>query len=367
MMETRRNMLSTGITKREAELILALQEGLPLHPRPFAVIGERLGMTEDAVLRNVGRFFQKGLARTLCAVFDSNRLGYRSALCAASVGPGELERLAPQLARHPGITHCYLRRSLPAGKGKTTGALPVIPNLWVTLTVRARRYPKELAKLRNMLAPGEMAVLPSRRRFKIGMILDPRLRAGTDEPRVPDRSTGTVAAASQRPIRVTPLQQALIRRLRENLPLTPEPFGQAARQAGWPADEALEQLRRWRKTGVLRRIALVVRHRQLGFSANAMCVWSASNAGTLKAGKILAGCRQVTHCYERVPARGFPYNLYAVIHARGVRQLTQAFKRLSDRAGLKNGLILISTRELKRGSPSLFRNKRVCRRRARRE
>ena len=47
-----------------------------------------------------------------------------------------------------------------------------------------------------------------------------------------------------------------------------------ARELGYDPAKLLELLKRWEQAGVIRRIGLVLRHRQLGFSANSMCVWT---------------------------------------------------------------------------------------------
>lgn len=347
-------MTEINISEKDAALLFELQQGLPLERSPFAVIGARLGMTEDAVLSAVGKFLDKGLARTLCAIFDTRRLGYRSALCAVSADADELARFAPQLVSHPGITHCYLRRAIRSEiTGRNRGPR-TIPNLWFTITIRARDYADELRALRKTTAPARMLVLPARRLFKIGMILHPRPDPKTDSRRVTRPSSAAVVAPAQKPIRLTASQQALISRLRESLPLTVKPFDLVAREAGCKPDDVLRQLKRWRKSGALRRVALVASPRRLGFTANAMCVWSAPRERVMRAGRILAQCGYVTHCYERASATAFPYNLYAVIHCRNVRKLKRVFETLTIRTGLKNGLILMSTRELRRESPPLF-------------
>ncbi len=60
----------------QPELLLALQHGLPLVPRPFAALGEPLGMSETAVVDCVTALFECGTARRFGAVFDSRTAGH---------------------------------------------------------------------------------------------------------------------------------------------------------------------------------------------------------------------------------------------------------------------------------------------------
>ena len=149
-----------GWDEKDAGLLLALQRGLPLEPRPFARLGANLNLTEAAVIERVRALFDTGVARRLGGVFDPGRFGFRSTLCAAALPEEDLDALVPQLTPHPGITHCYLR----------TCADEALPNLWFTLTAPVRTFDGELAKLRSIVAPHGLLDLPALRRFKIDVM-----------------------------------------------------------------------------------------------------------------------------------------------------------------------------------------------------
>ena len=84
-----------------------------------------------------------------------------------------------------------------------------------------------------------------------------------------------------------------------------------------------------------------------------MCCWRIEG-DTTEAGRALAACDEVTHCYERPEAPGFPFNLFAMIHARSPEEATAAFARLEAACGLSYGTMLISTREYKKTSMTFF-------------
>lgn len=86
-----------------------IQSHFPIVPRPYAEVGERVGVSEAEVLRRVQALVEAGVIRRIGANFTSRRLGYTSTLCAAHVPPAELERFVEVVNRYPGVTHNYLR------------------------------------------------------------------------------------------------------------------------------------------------------------------------------------------------------------------------------------------------------------------
>lgn len=107
--------------------------------------------------------------------------------------------------------------------------------------------------------------------------------------------------------------------LEKGLPLTPRPWQELAEAAGMTEDEAMACARRWQDDGLIKRMGLVVHHRRLGISANAMVVWNIADERVGAVGRALAEEPAVTLCYRR-PRRlpDWPYNLFCMIH--GVRR-----------------------------------------------
>lgn len=315
----------------DERLLLALQKGLPIDPQPFAKIGEPVGLSGDAVLERVRGWFASGVARRFGAVFDSRSLGYDSTLCAAEIPEVHLAEAAGRIAPHPGITHCYEREGHP--------------NLWFTLTAPAGTLRDEVARVAQMLGFHDVLNLPALRKFKIEAVFG---RDDREEmPRAPAAPTAPVAPLTER-------EKAVVRHLQASIAVSADPFGDVARAVGYGPDELLALLARWQAGGVIRRIALVVRHRQLGFSANSMCVWKAPGDQIDAAGTRLARDPHVTHCYERPAYAAFPFNLYAMIHAKSRNEAVAVFETLGKTAGLTDGRMMWSVREYKKSSPVFF-------------
>jgi len=59
----------------DRELLNAVQWDFPLEPQPFAVLGERLGLSEAEVMERIAKVKELGVLRQLSAIFDTRALG----------------------------------------------------------------------------------------------------------------------------------------------------------------------------------------------------------------------------------------------------------------------------------------------------
>lgn len=338
----------------ENQLLFLLQKGLPLAPRPFAELGAAVGMTEEQVLNFVHQLFRDGRARRLGAVFDSRQLGYRSVLCAARFeNAATLEAAAQAVALLPGVTHCY-ERDWPAELPATHPAAPhtgeAWPNLWFTLAEIADRFDGHIEAVRRALAPVPLLLFPAITRFKIEVVFD-TARYSEHVEKFPDPA---VRPDEPMPAPPTVQQRRLVQRLEGQIDLAADFYAAPAKELDLTTADLLAQLRIWNTAGVLRRIAVILRHREVGLRANAMCVWRTPATGVAAAGRRLAEQATVTHCYERIAFAEFPYNLYAMTHAQQWPQVLAEFERLSALAGLREGRLLGSVREFKKTSMKYF-------------
>jgi len=336
----------------EATALVALQRGIPITEAPFAELAATCGMTEADLLAFAQDLLDSGDARRFGAVFDARRLGYRSALCAMQVPPAGLARVAAVIAAVPGVTHAYERgwpAELPTGSpGGPDGQH--WPNLWFTLAAPSADFAQTLDTLRANCAPHTIDELPALRRFKIDVVFDARTR-DRDE-RVEPRPQPHLNAAPVAALDAT--QQATVRLLQGNLALAPRIFAPLAEQLGIPEDTLLTQLRDWQANGVLRRIGLLLRHREIGFKANGMCCWDVPETDIHEAGRRVAAAPEVTHCYERPRSARFPFRLYAMIHTSSWHATQALFQRITRDAALPSGQLLLSLTEFKKTSMLFF-------------
>lgn len=92
----------------EKRLLDEFQRDLPLTPRPFAMIAERLGVDEQTVVDTLSRFHAEGLISRVGAVVPPNRIG-ASTLAAMAVSADRLQSVADLVSAYPEVNHNYER------------------------------------------------------------------------------------------------------------------------------------------------------------------------------------------------------------------------------------------------------------------
>jgi len=135
---------------------------------------------------------------------------------------------------------------------------------------------------------------------------------------------------------------------REGLPLERNPYGALAHTLGISTEEVLSRLRRLCDRGVVRRVSAIVDQRRAGFMGNVMAAWAVAEDRADAAGAEIARQPEVTHCYLRKSAPGWPYNLYAMIHGPDGEACCRLVAKLTGRLGLSEPAVLPTVRELKR-------------------
>lgn len=142
----------------------------------------------------------------------------------------------------------------------------------------------------------------------------------------------------------------LIAAIQDGLPLVPRPYASIGERMGIGEAEVIAGLRRLIHGGVIKRFGVIVRHRELGYRANAMVVWDVPDARVGEAGRTLAALPFVTLCYRR-PRRLplWPYNLFCMIHGRDRGAVEALVDRASAAAGLGGAprAVLFSRRRFK--------------------
>ncbi|MDR2893217.1 MAG: Lrp/AsnC family transcriptional regulator [Deltaproteobacteria bacterium] len=103
---------STGeeeLSQQERELLSLIQSGFPLEPRPYAVLGAQIGVSEQEALELTRKLRQKKIIRRMGANFRSDKIGFRSTLCAAKVTEDKMDAFVKAVNDLPWVTHNYLR------------------------------------------------------------------------------------------------------------------------------------------------------------------------------------------------------------------------------------------------------------------
>jgi DNA-binding Lrp family transcriptional regulator len=351
-------------------LLDALQSAFPLCERPFGELGRRAGIEEAEAVRRVRELKDAGLIRWIGAIFDSAALGYRGALVALEIPADRVEPAAHIVSAHPGVSHNYQRDH--------------VFSLWFTLTTPpGTDLQRHAAALAREAGAARYLFLPAVRLFKIGVRF---AMSGEDEtplgdtevaqPGVPEAQDGlkpalqtpvshfcnpqsaihnpqSFPAASSLKSQVSSLKPAILA-LQEDLPIEPRPFETLAARAGMSVAELLEKARDFLASGMMRRYAAILRHREAGFAVNVMSVWRVPEEKAEEAGRRMAEFAEVSHCYQRPTAPGWPYSHYAMIHARSEEEASRVVHRIAARTGLRDHALLRTVREFKKTRVKYF-------------
>jgi DNA-binding Lrp family transcriptional regulator len=94
----------------DRKLVAALEDGLALEPRPYAALGQRAALTEQAVIDRLDRWQAEGLIRRFGVVVRHHELGWRAnAMAVWDVPDDAVTAHGRQLAGAAGVTLAYRR------------------------------------------------------------------------------------------------------------------------------------------------------------------------------------------------------------------------------------------------------------------
>jgi len=86
-----------------------IQTDFPIHTRPYKIMAEELGLSEDQLIDRIEQMKQEMIIRRIGGNFSPDRLGYYSTLCAARVAPDKIELFTTTVNAFSGVTHNYQR------------------------------------------------------------------------------------------------------------------------------------------------------------------------------------------------------------------------------------------------------------------
>lgn len=309
----------------EFKLLNEFQRDFPFASRPFAIIAERLGVSEMDVIEILKRLQVRGCVSRVGAVFAPRHFG-ASTLAALAVPQPKLESIAARVGAFPEVNHNYEREHRY--------------NLWFVVTAPdALRLDAVLSEIETE-SGCEMISLPLLEEFHIDLGFD--LNGGTkrlSRPRKVDASSTSKPNA---------FECRVVTALGPGLDIVPRPFAALACRAGAREKEVLALLTGWRASGVLKRFGVVVRHHELGYRANAMVVWDVPDECAGELGSELAREPGVTLCYlrRRQPPQ-WRYNLFCMIHGTDRVRVECEVHTLRSKLGPYPHALLFSSRRFK--------------------
>jgi DNA-binding Lrp family transcriptional regulator len=142
----------------DLSLLKAAQDGVRLTERPYLALGEKLGISEEEVIRRLKGLEGQGVIRRFAATIGHRALGIlANAMIAWRVPPEQVEKVGAIFAAYEEVTHCYERASDPEWPY----------NLYTVVHSRSREDCLMIASnLSKASGIGEYRVLFSEREYK---------------------------------------------------------------------------------------------------------------------------------------------------------------------------------------------------------
>lgn len=319
--------MTIPLTDFQKRLGNRLQEGLPLCAQPFARIAELLDSTEAQVVRQTRGLKESGVIRRLSAFLNHRALGRASTLVTAHVPADEIDRVAPVVNALAGVSHNYLRDHHY--------------NLWFTLQEDTTdQIAKTLRSLHEQLGV-PFHSLPVTQVFK----LDVRFDLERDDDALTTHDDYDIPGMEPVALRIE--QKRLLQELQRGVDISARPFD-ALCSTDCSEQDALRLLTELKDFGVLRRIAAVLNYPKLGYTTNVLLAGAVPPEAIVSAGRRLAQFRTVSHCYARQVFEGWPYNLFAMLHARSSAQIERTIHEFTAAAEARSCCLLPTVAELKK-------------------
>ena len=103
-----------ALTDEERMVLAAIQDGLPLEPEPYRVVGERTGLGEERVMALIRAMLADGKINRIGAVPNHYALGITANGMSVWDVPDQIaSEVGRRLGERGEITHCYRRPRRP--------------------------------------------------------------------------------------------------------------------------------------------------------------------------------------------------------------------------------------------------------------
>ncbi len=310
------------------EILSRIQKKFPLVPKPFEVIANELGISEEEVLEILQHEKKENIIRQTSAIFDTKRLGYKSSLVAFRITPDKIDDAVAIINAHPGVSHNYERNHEF--------------NIWFTMAVAPDSklgLDKTIDILARLTEADDYIMLPTLKLFKINVKLN---TTGKDEKKE------KVKKVVHKEIDLTPLHHEVITRAQHDIKFVSEPFKELVDELDIDYDTFFTILQELQDAGVMRRFASILNHRRAGFNANAMVVWDVDEQNGEAIGEKAAAFSAVSHCYLRPKYENWPYNLFTMVHGKTTEETNAMIEEMSQEIESQSHMPLYSSREFKK-------------------
>ena len=143
----------------DKKILNILQKEFPLEERPFQIVAEKCGISEEETLSRIQKMKDDGIIRRIGAVFDGAKLGRISTLCAACVSEEKIDIFVQIVNANKNVTHNYRRDNEY--------------NIWFTVSAEnAEELEKFIKEVKEKTGVTDILDMRAVRTFKINASFD---------------------------------------------------------------------------------------------------------------------------------------------------------------------------------------------------
>jgi siroheme decarboxylase len=303
------------ISQLQREFINHFQGGFPLEERPFQVIADQLGSTENSIIEIVEKLKHEKLISRFGPLYDAARIGGGLTLAAMTVPEDRYEMVTETVNSYLEVAHNYRREHEL--------------NMWFVL---ATEKPENLHEVISSIEKTTgLAVFnfPKQHEFYIGLWLHLSSDGNHSTVPVPDQQVQDPIQELRHDFDLDVTDRKLISATQAGLPIEHSPYKNIAVRLGITQDEVLQRLQNMLSMGIIRRIGAVPNHYGLGLTANGMTVWDVADDKVQILGALIGQLDFISHCYQRprhLPV--WPYNLFAMVHGHSEDEVKNKVKQI---------------------------------------
>lgn len=327
-----------NLNESDSKLLEIIQEDIPLVSNPFSAIARKCNLEEEDAINRLKYFYSENIIREISAILSAEKLGYKSTLVAVSAHEKNMDKLVDKINIHPGVSHNYLRKNKY--------------NIWFTLTIhKDMDFKHEIDKMFNNNNVLNYLILPSVKTFKIKV----NFKLSDNNKKISWKKSNNIGTRqNKKKIILTDLDKQIIMNLQQNLMIKKEPWKELWESLDISEQQLFDSVERLKDSGVIKRIAGVLRHRKVGFNFNGMICFDIPLNEVSETGRKLAGYKEITHCYQRQICPEWNYSVYAMIHAKTEEQCNALIRKIAGEVGCKDYITLFSTKEFKKERVKYF-------------
>jgi DNA-binding Lrp family transcriptional regulator len=317
----------SNLSAFDKRLCNELQIGLPIAERPFAIIARILKSNEAKVLKCTKALVKLGVIRRLGVSINWRAIGKASTLVAAHIEQEDLKKVISVVNKLKGVSHNYLREHHY--------------NLWFTLRADSQKDIETILKKLSKRFGTAFNTLPVLRVFK----LDARFDATSDGRRLLTVRCRCPLNAERCSLSV--IDKQILKGLQKGLKVVRRPFYFISDDE-FEIYDGLLHIAGMVQDGIINRLGAMVNHNKLGFTANTMFACEAKKSRAIETGEKLAALGIVSHCYERKKFKGWPYNIFAMMHGSNMGDIRKAVDGFVKKEGIDSFAVLPTAEKLKK-------------------